>query len=131
MKFLNDKVRIDMCREVRAKNNRLDVKPGNHRFNQRCHSNAAAEAYNNKNLSVVMVMCIEDGNWPFIHFVNYDKKKKAYIDNTLGFKALKIEYYYIKDIESIWDVDDVFVDYRRHLRENLGLWEGLLSDYQF
>ena len=131
MKFLNDKVRIDMCREVRAKNNKLDVKPGNHRFNQQCHSNAAAEAYNNKNLSVVMVMCIEDGGWPFIHFVNYDKKKKVYIDNTLGFQALKIEYYYIKDIESIWDVDDVFTDYRRHLRENLGFWESLLSDYQF
>lgn len=130
--FNNKKVQRLFYDEIIATKERIEVQPGECRYNYRCHNNAVHEAVKNEDDQIAMVvyMDLKDVD-PIIHFVNY--KDGQYVDNTLGQWATRHEYYLIRYIDSVdfWSVQYIFNAYRRTIRKNLSWWLRLTSNIDF
>lgn len=131
MKLLNNKAKKEIINYLRATKNKIDVHPGKCRFNYMCHKNAVHEAINKKQDKVAMCIYIDD-DYPIIHFINISKKGK-YVDNTLGNWAENYEYFIIKHIDKVdyFNIDDVFISYRKELWNKLSFFTKLMSDIEF
>lgn len=132
MKFNNKKVEKLFYDEIVSTRERIEVTPGECRYNYRCHNNAVHEAVKNEDEDIAMVVYMHEKNVdPIIHFVNH--KDGVYTDNTLGQWAIRHEYYLIRHIdkEDFWNVQFIFNAYRRTVRKNLNWWLRLTSDIDF
>lgn len=129
MKINNLEAQQVIYDHIISKYNSIKVKAGKCRFNYKCQMNAVHEAKKHKHGKIAMCVCMDDGVYPIIHFINYSKGK--FIDNTLGEWSSQHKYYFIRWIgdEDMWDVDIIFTAFRRELRNNLSWWLRLTSDY--
>lgn len=109
---------------------KIKVTAGIIRYNFRCQYNSVHDALNDNQEKVAMCIYIDEG-FPVIHFVNYDNG--VFTDNTLGRWCEKYDYYLVRfiDKESFWDIDNIFVAYRKELHRRLPFWVRLLSNVEF
>ncbi|MCK5017295.1 MAG: hypothetical protein KAS32_09490 [Candidatus Peribacteraceae bacterium] len=131
MKLLNDKARLETISHIRATKNKIGVRSGKCRFNYRCQYNAVHEAINKKQKRIAMCVYFDE-DYPVIHFVNVNKKGK-FTDNTLGNWAQQYEYFLIKYIDDVdyFNIDNVFIKYRKELKKQLSFFTSLFSDVEF
>ncbi len=129
MKINNLEAQQVIYDQIISKYNRIEVKPGKCRYNFKCQMNAVHEAKKHKHKKIAMVVYMDDGTYPIIHFVNYHKG--VFTDNTLGQWSSQHDYYFIRWIEDrdMFYVDTIFTAFRRELRNNLSWWLKLTSDY--
>lgn len=129
MKLNNTKAQKEVYDYIISKYNRIDVKSGECRYNFRCQMNAIHEAKRNKHKKIAMCVYM-DNTQPIIHFVNYHKKK--FVDNTLGEWSSRHDFYFIRWIkkDDMWDVNTIFIAFRKELRRVLKWWTRLTSDYE-
>lgn len=128
MEFNNSEARQQISDHIISKYSKIEVKSGKCKWNFRCSFNSVHYAKKNKDKKIAMCVYM-DGDYPFIHFVNY--KNKQFVDNTLGEWSSRYEYYFIRWVEQqdMWDVNNIFQAFRRELRNNLSWWVKLTSDY--
>jgi len=63
-------------------------------LNQKCHQVSCDLYKANSDNKVVMAWCTDDeATTGFVHFLNYNKKDKVYIDNTLGGESIHSVYF--------------------------------------
>jgi hypothetical protein len=76
-----------------AKNNCpiIEVNPGLCRMNFRCHLNAVHDAIEAGHDQVAVVIYIDGGVRPVLHFINYDGT--SYTDNNIGHWCKQMQYY--------------------------------------
>lgn len=131
MNFLNHKAQLEIICHLRATKDKIDVRPGKCRFNYRCQNNAVHEAINLHQDKVAMCVYIDEG-YPIIHFVNVSRKG-IFTDNTLGNWAPNYEFFLIKYVDSVdyFNINDVFLSYRKELRRKLTFFTRLFSDINF
>ena len=112
-----------------SKYNSIEVEAGECRYNFRCQMNAVHEAKKHKHRKIAMCIYMDDGIYPIIHFINYDKG--VFTDNTLGEWSSRNKYYFIRWIkdEDMWDVNIIFTAFRKELRNQLNWWLRLTSDF--
>ncbi|MAX51449.1 MAG: hypothetical protein CMH22_05675 [Methylophaga sp.] len=125
----NKKARQQIMEYVTSNFDQITVEPGKIKMNFRCHDNSVHYAKKNKHSKLAMCVYI-DRNCPVIHFVNYNKGR--FKDNTLGQWTRCYDYYFIKWIrdEEMWDIHDIFTNYRKHLGKQLSWWVRLTSDFR-
>lgn len=111
---------------------KINVKSGNCRYNFRCHYNSVHEALNNNDEKIAMVFYFIGTNKPILHFVNVDKNG-IFTDNTIGRWSEIYDYYLIKYIkkEKFFNIDNIFANYRKKLKEYLPFYVRILSDIEF
>jgi hypothetical protein len=128
---MNQKANLEIIQYLRGSKNKIDVKSGACRYNQRCQYNSVHEAIEKSEDKVAMCMCVNE-DYTMIHFVNVDSEG-VFTDNTLGHWSKEYEYFFIKYIDSVdfFNIDDVFVSYRKELRKKLSFWTRLLSSVEF
>jgi hypothetical protein len=128
MTYNNDKAEKEIKNKVFAEYKKIKVKPGKCRYNYRCQMNAVHEASKKGDKKIAMCIYLDD-NYPVIHFINY--KKGKFTDNTLGQWATLNEYYFVKWIheDDFWNVNNIFISYRKELRKSLSWWVRLTSNY--
>ncbi len=120
--------RKEIIKHTIANYNRIEVTAGKLRYNHQCHMNSVHEAKKHKHKK--LAMCIYfDGDYPIIHFINYDGKK--FICNTLGEWINCYDFYFVRWIKDkdMWNINDIFTNYRRELRKTLSWWVRLISKY--
>lgn len=130
--FNNNKVKRLFYDEIISTKDRIKVEPGECRYNFRCQMNAVHEAMKNNYEQIAMVVYLDNCKVdPIIHFINYSKGK--YTDNTLGQWSNSHEYYLIRYIgkEDFLAVNDIFIAYRKTIRNKLSWWNKLTSDINF
>jgi hypothetical protein len=131
MEILNDKAREIIKGMVIANYQKISVNSGACRYNFKCQHNAVHDAINEKQDKIAMcIYC--DGDFPIIHFINVDKNGK-YTDNTLGNWSRMYDYYLVRHIDrdSFFQVNKIFTEYRKELRNRLPFLVRILSDYEF
>jgi hypothetical protein len=131
MKVFDYKAKEEIISYLRATKNKIDVIPGKCRFNYKCQMNSVHEAINKKHKRIAMCVYI-DGDYPIIHFINVTNKGK-FIDNTLGNWATEYEYFLIKYIDDVdyFNINDVFLEYRKQLRRRLSFFTRAFSKIYF
>lgn len=129
MKINNLEAQQVIYDHIISKYNRIKVNPGKCRYNFKCQMNAVHEAKKHKHKKIAMCVYMDDGTYPIIHFINYNKK--VFIDNTLGEWSSKHDYYFIRwiDDRDMFYVDTIFTAFRRELRNQLSWWLKITSDY--
>lgn len=129
MKLNNSKARKQISHYILENYDEIKVSPGKCRFNFKCHNNAVHEAKKNQHKKLAMCVYFDDG-YPIIHFINY--KKGKFIDNTLGEWSSQVDFYFIDWIydRDMWNIDNIFSDFRVKLGENLSWWVRLTSNYR-
>lgn len=80
---------------VRTRHEEIRVTPQLGLFNFRCFENAVEYCRRYPDLQVAEVIYI-DGDYPVLHYINYDPVKKEYLETTLGWRAEFLEYYFIR-----------------------------------
>ncbi|MES0445014.1 MAG: hypothetical protein ABUJ92_00575 [Desulfobacterales bacterium] len=86
---------------IRARYSLVKVTPKQGLFNHNCHNNSVEFCRNNEGFGIVEAVCIEEGV-PILHYLN--DKDGVYYETTLGWRAVKLEYYVIRAIhESDYD----------------------------
>ena len=86
------------CDYVKTNYKKVDVTPWYMRYNYKCHLNCVQHAKLD-GLDVYSCYYIEKWkNTPIAHFLNYDKKKKMFIENTLWWTSERHEYYIVNKI---------------------------------
>ena len=95
-KFNNKKAREFFTTYAIANYDKIKVKSGKCRYNFRCQYNAVHEAKKAGDSRIAMTIYI-DGDYPIIHFLNYQNEE--FIDNTLGEWSKRLDYYFVKWIE--------------------------------
>lgn len=130
MKINNLEAQQVIYDHIISKYNKIEVKPGKCRYNFRCQMNAVHEAKKHKHKKIAMCVYMDDGIYPIIHFVNYNKK--VFTDNTLGQWSSQHDYYFIRWIEDkdMFYVDTIFTAFRRELRNQLSWWLRLTSNFE-
>lgn len=106
---------------VKATYNKIEVKSGNCRFNQKCHLNSVHEALNNNEDKLAMAYChSEKYDDYFVHFINVNNDGE-FIDNTLGRWSEIYEYYFIRYINKsdYFDIDSIFNAYNKEMLRRL------------
>ena len=83
--FLNNRANKEILTLMESNHKKIKLTAGECRYNYKCHMNTVHEAIESDDDFIVMVMYMDkEYKDPCIHFLNYDKKKKIYIDNTIG-----------------------------------------------
>ena len=129
--MLDERAKREVINHLRATKNKIAVRSGKCRFNYKCQLNSVHEAINKKEKRIAMCVYIDFGQ-PIIHFINVTKKGK-FTDNTLGNWASQYEYFFIKYIDDIdyFEVNSVFLKYRKELRKKLSLFTRVFSSIDF
>ena len=130
MKFNNSAAQRKIIKFVKNSLKPITVKSGKCRYNYKCQMNAVHEALNKGHKKLAMCMVV-DGNWTYIHFINY--KKGKFTDNTLGRWSETNDYYFVKWIygEDYFQINSIFTDYQEYLDLQLGWWLRLTSNETF
>lgn len=97
----------------------IKVKPGTCRYNYMCHANAVHDAWIKKQPRIAMVVYFDSGS-PICHFINEDRAGQL-IDNTLGYWAQTVDYYFIRWISAAeyQDVFKIHTEYKKILKRRL------------
>ena len=75
----------------------IEVIPGEINFYYKCHIVAVHYAYKHNQKKIALVVYREkDSYLPRVHFINYYKTDKEYVDNTMGYWAKHHEYRFIR-----------------------------------
>ena len=86
-------------------------------FNQKCVDNSADVNFKDRNIEVIMCMCIDEWGDMWLHAIN--KVWDKYIDNTLWYRYKDINYYFIKNFPVHFDSHaqyrNFFNSFRNHL----------------
>lgn len=111
--WIENKINSMLVKYVKSTYRKIDVNPGACRYNYKCHLNAVHEAIEHQESQIAMCMGIENGTYPYIHFVNVNDEGEFW-DNTLGHWSRWSEFYLVKIIDSteFRDVDNIFGMYR-------------------
>jgi hypothetical protein len=106
----------------------INVIPGECHYNFQCHHNSAHYALKNKHNFLTVGFYI-DNNYPIIHFLNYINND--FVDNTLGEHTVKYKHYFLKKIhkEDFHEVDNIFGELRKEIRNKLPWHLKLFSKY--
>lgn len=109
----------------------ITVVPGECRYNFMCHMNAIHEAKKSKEKRIAMCFHIKNGS-PIIHFINVNEYG-VFVDNTLGHLSSEYTYYLIKYVkeDEFFNIDNIFLYYRKYVRRSLSFWNRLLSNINF
>lgn len=97
MSKAQDRAHKRICEYVRARCGLVKVDPEAGLFNYRCHCNAVEYARTHKNVEVLEVIYIDNGD-PVLHYINLRTDTGALLETTLGFMADDLEYYIIRTI---------------------------------
>ncbi len=91
-------------------------------FNHKCFNNAVQYYYDNNRkgnkVKVFEVIAISESD-PCLHYINYDKNTKTYLETTLGYKANSIEYYLIREVHK-----DEFTNIENSFKNSLNEWNN-------
>lgn len=107
------KIHRRISRYVRSRYELIKPEPTQGLFNHKCFDNCAQYAFDHRGLEVYEVMVIDQGE-PFLHYVNYDPERRAYLETTLGYLADQMEYYKIRRIHPD-DVSHIGSEFSRSL----------------
>lgn len=131
MKFTNTKVVDFIETKVKIEGTEIKVKSGKCRYNFRCQMNSVHEAMKKGDKQIAMVMCINDKDYPFIHFINIHKGE--YVDNTLGVWTEKYSHFLIKTIDEqdFWSINTMFGNYEDYLQSCIPFYLRWFSDITF
>ncbi len=128
--IFNDRAQSEIRNMIISELEKIQIKAGLCRFNNRCHLNSVHDAIEAKQDKLAMCFCVpKKGSGSFIHFINIDSKG-AYIDNTLGHWSRKYDYYLIKIIieNEFFNVENIFAAYRKNIRSRLGFFTRIFSN---
>lgn len=118
---------------VNATYNKIEVKSGNCRYNQRCHLNSVHEALNNNEDKLAMVYCYSKIHDEYnVHFINVNADGE-FIDNTFGRWSEAFEYYFIKYINKsdYFDINKIFKSYNKEMLRKLPFYLRWFHDGNF
>lgn len=131
MRLLNEKARKEIIDFTKSSFEKIKPQAGVCRFNWQCHANAVHDATIENHDKIAMCIYISQ-NYPIVHFLNYNKEEKKFIDNTLGTWCYEYEYYLVRFIDKS-EFNNIFAiheNYRKQLRKQLSFWTKLFSDYK-
>ena len=106
----------EYCQSNYNRVSKSKMKMGKGLFNNRCQLNAVQMVKDGLMKSVYSCVCIDDGDYPIIHFINLSHDNK-FIDNTLGFNYENYDYYIIRKIDEseFNDMNDLLMTTKKTL----------------
>ena len=131
MGYFNDLASKQVINRVTSTYSKIQVKDGVCRYNHRCQYNSVHDAINDGEDKVAMCLCVH-GDYCMIHFVNVSSSGE-FTDNTLGHWGSRYDYYLIKYInkDDFFDIDDIFISFRKELKRGLSFWVRLFNNEEF